>query len=386
VIKQTNPPLITHVIYRLGVGGLENGLINLINQMPPEKYRHSIICLTESTQFSEGLKDKNVQIIELHKKEGQDWRSFITFYQQLKQLKPDIIHTRNLAALEYQLPAFLAGIKHRIHSEHGWDVFDPDGNNKKYQWLRRLLQPLIKVFIPLSWHLQDYLIKKIKISENKIRRICNGVDTQKFYPAKKNQRFLIDCPLSFDEKKVFIGTVGRMHGVKDQMTLVKAFITLMQKHTELSDQINLILIGDGPLKQEATELLEKHQLLQNVWLPGARRDIAEIMRSFDIFVLPSQAEGISNTILEAMATGLPVIATEVGGNTELIKAGETGLLVPPSNPELLAKAILALVINKQKRLELGKNAHQSILDNFTIQVMVNNYTAVYDSVLVKGKL
>lgn len=349
--------------------------------MPPEKYRHSIICLTESTQFSEGLKDKNVQIIELHKKEGQDWRSFITFYQQLKELKPDIIHTRNLAALEYQIPAFLAGIKHRIHSEHGWDVFDPDGKNKKYQCLRRLLQPLIKVFIPLSLHLQDYLINKVKIPENKIRRICNGVDTQKFYPAKTNQRFLIDCPLSFDEKKVFIGTVGRMHGVKDQMTLVKAFITLMQKHSELLDQINLILIGDGPLKQEAIELLEKHQLLQYVWLPGARQDIAKIMRSLDVFVLPSQAEGISNTILEAMATGLPVIATEVGGNPELVKADKTGLLVPPSDPELMANALLALVTNKGKRLELGKNAYQSVLEKFSIQVMVNKYTAVYDSVM-----
>ncbi len=383
--KQIKPPLIAHVIYRLGVGGLENGLINLINQMPNEKYRHAIICLTESTPFSERLKDRNVQIIELHKKGGQDWGSFVRFYRFLKQIKPDIIHTRNLNAIEYQIPALLAGVKHRVHSEHGWDVFDPDGNIKKYQWLRRILQPLISVFIPLSLHLQNYLVEKVKIPENKIRRICNGVDTKKFYPGKNNQQTQIDYLPGFDEKNIFIGTVGRMHGVKDQITLVKAFMILMQTHSELLGQVNLILIGDGPLRQKSIELLEKNQLLQYVWLPGARQDIAEIMRLLDIFVLPSQAEGISNTILEAMATAVPVIATKVGGNPELVKEGETGLLVPSSNPELMAKAILELVLDKDKRLELGENAYQRVLENFSIQVMVNKYTAVYDSVLAKRK-
>jgi len=117
-----------------------------------------------------------------------------------------------------------------------------------------------------------------------------------------------------------------MHGVKDQVTLVTAFIRLMQSHQELNGHVYLILIGDGPLRQEAIDLLEKHQLLQYACLPGERQDIADIMRSLDIFVLPSQAEGISNTILEAMATGLPAIATAVGGRPELVKQGETGLL------------------------------------------------------------
>lgn len=180
----------------------------------------------------------------------------------------------------------------------------------------------------MSLHLQDYLIEKVKIPKYKIQRICNGVDIKKFYPEKVKQ-LVSDCPLPFDKKNVYIGTVGRMHGVKDQITLVTAFITLMQAHQEFIGQVYLILVGDGPLRQEAIDLLEKHQLLQYAWLPGEREDIADIMQSLDIFVLPSQAEGISNTILEAMATGLPVIATAVGGSPELVKQGETGLLVPP---------------------------------------------------------
>jgi sugar transferase (PEP-CTERM/EpsH1 system associated) len=377
-------PLIAHVIYRLGIGGLENGLINLINNMPVDKYRHIIICLKGSTQFRERLKRKDVQIIDLQKKDGQDWRSFIRFYRILKQYKIDIIHTRNLAAIEYQVPAFLAGVKYRVHSEHGWDTFDPEGNNKKYQYLRRLLSPLIKVFIPLSLHLQDYLVEKVKIPKYKIQRICNGVDITKFYPEKVKQ-LASDCPLPFDKKGIYIGTVGRMHGVKDQITLVTAFIMLMQAHQEFIGQVYLILVGDGPLRQEAIDLLEKHQLLQYAWLPGEREDIADIMRALDIFVLPSQAEGISNTILEAMATGLPVIATAVGGNPELVKQETTGLLVPPSEPEAMAQAILSLLIDKEKRQQLSENSHQRVIDNFSIQAMVTKYTRVYDSLGFKRK-
>ncbi len=381
-IKQA--PLIAHIIYRLDVGGLENGLINLINQMPVDKYRHIIICLKGSTRFRERLQRDDVQIIDLQKRDGQDWASFIALYRILKQQQVDIIHTRNLATIEYQIPAFLAGVKNTVHSEHGWDTFDPDGNNKKYQILRRLISPLIKVFIPLSLHLQSYLVNKVGIAEQKIVRICNGVDIDKFYPAITKE-LVADCPLAQGDDIINIGTVGRMQGVKDQLTLVRAYILLLTKNPDLHGKVNLLLIGDGPLREQALVLLENNQLLEHVWLPGARADIAAIMRSLDIFVLPSQAEGISNTILEAMATGLPVVATAVGGNSELVQSGETGLLVPHSEPETLAEALLTLLENKSARLQLGEKGYQRVLANFSIQAMVKKYTDVYDSLRLKRK-
>ncbi len=377
-------PLIAHVIYKLDVGGLENGLINLINQMPVHKYRHIIICLKGSTQFRERLQRDDVQIIDLQKKDGQDWASFVTLYRILRQQQVDIVHTRNLATIEYQVPAFLAGVHDRVHSEHGWDTFDPEGNKKKYQILRRLISPLVKVFIPLSLHLQSYLVNKVGIPEQKIVRICNGVDINKFYPVQEKE-LIVDCPLVQGKDVINIGTVGRMHGVKDQLTLVRAYIQLLTKHPNLIGTVNLLLIGDGPLREEAIVLLENNNLLAHVWLPGARADIAAIMRSLDIFVLPSQAEGISNTILEAMATGLPVVATAVGGNTELVLEGETGLLVPHSESEAMATALLTLLENKPLRLQFGKSAHQRILEKFSIQAMVNKYTDVYDSLRLKRK-
>jgi len=378
--KTKQRPVIAHVIYKLGVGGLENGLINLINHMPVDKYSHIIICLKGSTEFRQRLRRKEVAIIDLEKKDGQDWRSFIRFYHILKQYKVDIVHTRNLGTIEYQVPALLAGVKYRVQGEHGWDTFDPEGNNKKYQTLRRLLGYLIKVFIPLSLHLQSYLVEKVKIPAHKIHRICNGVDTNKFYPEKIKQ-LVKDCPLPFDKESVYLGTVGRMHGVKDQITLVTAFISLIESNNLLRGKVYLLLIGDGPLRQEAIELLEKHHLQQYVWLPGERTDIAEILRSLDIFVLPSQAEGISNTILEAMATSLPVIATKVGGTPELVSDDKTGFLVPHSNAEAMKKAIAQLISDKEKRLKFAENGYKRVQDNFSIEAMVNKYTRVYDCLI-----
>ena len=107
-MSEAKSQLIVHIIYRLGVGGLENGLVNIVNKLPATNYRHAIICLTESTDFSQRICRPDVEIFELHKRPGQDWRSFISVYRLLKQLRPAIVHTRNLAAIEYQVCALLA--------------------------------------------------------------------------------------------------------------------------------------------------------------------------------------------------------------------------------------------------------------------------------------
>ncbi|MGY6277109.1 TIGR03088 family PEP-CTERM/XrtA system glycosyltransferase [Methylomonas sp. MgM2] len=376
-MSSQRPPLIVHIIYRLGIGGLENGLVNIINRLPEDRYRHAIVCLTDSTDFGQRLRRSDVAIYRIHKRSGQDWASFFTVYRLLKQLKPAIVHTRNLAAIEYQLCAFFAGVPYRIHGEHGWDVFDPEGNNVKYQWLRRLLGLFIHRFIPLSKHLQAYLQNTVRIPERKITRICNGVDTKIFYPHAGNRIVPADCPLISDGK-VVIGTVGRMHGVKDQLTLVNAYIHACMQSVQFSRESCLVLVGDGPLRELAVDLLKDRHLMNQAWLPGERNDIADILRSFDIFVLPSKAEGISNTILEAMATGLPVIATRVGGNSELVVDGKTGYLVEKENVPAMTEAMSMLTTDADKRRQFSKAAYQRVQNEFSIDGMVARYQQLYD--------
>ncbi len=384
-IYETKSPLIAHVIYQLGVGGLENGVVNLINNMPSDKYRHAIICLTTSTDFQSRLNRDNVDIYQLHKQPGQDWMSFVRLYRLLKEIQPSIFHTRNLGAIEYQIPAFLAHIKFRVHGEHGWDVFDPRGENKKYQWIRRVLNLFIHRFVPLSKELEEYLLHKVGISPKKISRICNGVDTNIFYPSNGKKQPLVDCPFAFNKQEIYIGCVGRMHGVKDQLTLVRAFIKVLKDFPELKKKARLILIGEGPLRLKAEQLLADENLQEIVWLPGKRDDIADIMRCLDIFVLPSAAEGISNTILEAMATGLPVIATNVGGNPELVIEGETGSLVEKQNPIMMAQCLANYLENNMMREQQGHNARQRVMEQFSLNKMVTSYLEVYDSAATKNK-
>src|SRR5688572_2770854 len=143
-------PLVVHLIYRLDVGGLENGLVNLINRIPAERYRHAIVCLTDYSDFRRRIKRDDVPVFSLHKPPGNNPVTHFKLWRLLRQLAPDIIHTRNLAALEGTLPAALAGVPIRIHGEHGRDMGDLDGSNTGRQFVRRLFKPFVHQYIAVS--------------------------------------------------------------------------------------------------------------------------------------------------------------------------------------------------------------------------------------------
>ena len=113
------PPLIAHVIYRFGIGGLENGLVNLINNMPAGRYRHAIICLTDYTDFRNRLKSQDIPVIAVHKRDGKDFSAYVRLWKIFRKLRPDFVHTRNLGTVDVAIPAALAGVRYRIHGEHG---------------------------------------------------------------------------------------------------------------------------------------------------------------------------------------------------------------------------------------------------------------------------
>ena len=379
-----DPPLVAHVIHRLGVGGLENGLVNLINRTPRGRYRHAVVCLKDATGFQRRLAAE-VPVYQLYRREGQDFGLYPRLYRLLRRLRPAIVHTRNLAALECQWPAWLAGVPARVHGEHGWDVFDPDGSLRKYQWLRRFFRIFVHHYIPLSRHLEWYLRERIKVPDEKITRICNGVDTAVFHPGPNGRTAIAGCPFGRAEGLVLVGTVGRMHGVKDQLNLARGFLKLLERRPSLRERVRLVLVGEGPLRAEAEDLLRSAGAAALAWLPGERGDIADILRGLDVFILPSRAEGISNTILEAMATGLPVIATEVGGNPELVVEDITGRLVPKENPEALAAALLDYLDRPQRIEAHGRAGLVRARDCFSLDAMVDRYVAVYDRVLSVSK-
>lgn len=376
-----SPPLIAHVIHHLWIGGLENGLINLINRIPPERYRHAIICMDDFSDFRDRLQRDDVQVLAIHKKAGRDPTAKWRLYKLFRELRPDILHSRNLSGLDALFPAFLAGIRHRIHGEHGRDIDDLDGTNKKLQLLRRLHRPLVNRYIPLSQDLERYLRDKIGVNRSHITQIYNGVDTDRFKPdAVARTRLPADSGLA-NADYVIIGTVGRFQAVKDQMTLADAFIRLLDHYPDMQQTARLAMIGDGPLRESVMARLSTAGYAELAWLPGARNDVDALLPAFDLFVLPSLAEGISNTLLEAMSCGLPVVATAVGGNPELVVDGATGSLVPAADSHGLSKLLERYVREPALRQEQGLAGRKRVEDQFSINAMVERYLAVYDALL-----
>lgn len=375
-------PLVLHVFYRFDVGGLENGIVNLINHMPADAYRHAILALTEVTDYRQRIRRDDVQFISLRKPPGHLFKLFPRLVLIFRELKPAIIHSRNLAALEVTVPAWLARVPVRIHGEHGRDVGDLDGSNKAYQWVRRAYNPFVSRWIALSRDLESYLTGRVGIPARKVTQIYNGVDAERFKPAVTPEPTFADCPFRRPEHWL-IGTVGRMQTVKDQTLLARAFIRALEIVPELRPRLRLAMVGDGPLRVEAQALLDAAGVAELAWLPGERHDIPAVLRGLDCFVLPSLAEGISNTILEAMASGLPVIATRVGGNPELVSAGRTGALVPASDPEAMAQAIIAYALNPERARAVGRQGRAEVERRFSLDAMVGAYQGLYDRLLFR---
>ncbi|HAT32732.1 MAG TPA: sugar transferase [Janthinobacterium sp.] len=370
-------PLIVHLIHRLDVGGLENGLVNLINHMPPERYRHVIVCLKDYTHFHQRIKTPGVEIISLHKREGKDWGHYLRLYRTLRRLRPALIHTRNLGSMEGQLLAAAAGIKLRVHGEHGRDMADLHGKNRKYNLLRQLLRPLIGHFIAVSGDLERWLIERIGAQPGRVTHIDNGVDSLQFHP-RLGPAAAIGPPGFLCDQAFVVGAVGRMVEVKDFQSLVQAFL-LLQADEGPHPRLRLLIVGDGPCRAECQAMLEQAGLAHLAWLPGARDDVAQLMRAMDLFVLPSLAEGSSNTILEAMASGLPVVATAVGGNVDLVQAGWTGTLVAPRAPRQLADAIAGYYRNAELGPRHGMRGRRQVLTEHSLLAMADAYLAVYDA-------
>ena len=370
-------PLIVHLIHRLDVGGLENGLVNLINNLPADRYRHAIVCLKDYSDFHLRIQRPGVEIISLNKREGKDWAHYFRLFQTLKRLRPSLIHTRNLSSIEGQLLAAAAGVRLRVHGEHGRDIDDLHGDKRRYRLMRKLLRPLIGHFIAVSKDLEAWLVSAIGAQPQHVSHICNGVDSSQFHPRLGPPAAV--GPAGFmSENAYVIGSVGRMAEVKDHASLVRAFLILCSQDELAQERLRLMIIGDGPCRQACLKMLRDAGMADRAWLPGTRDDIPQLMRAMNVFVLPSLAEGASNTVLEAMASGLPVVATAVGGNPDLVQCGWTGTLVPASSPHLLADAIGTYYRMPDLAGDHGLRARRRVLSEFSLIAMADAYLAVYD--------
>jgi len=379
-------PLIVHVVFRFAVGGLENGIVNLINHLPSKRWRHAVVSLTDvSQEFAERITRPDVRFVALGKRPGHLTREYPRLAREFRELRPAIVHTRNLAALEAVVPAWAAGVPLRIHGEHGWDVQDPEGRRRRYRLVRRFYRPFVSHYVALSRHLADYLRDQVGVPDASITQIYNGVDTGRFHPGEEIRASIPGCPFR-DRDHWLIGSVGRLEEIKDPLNLARAFVHALRMDRAAIRHLRLVFVGDGALRQQVEAVLAEGGASELAWFAGERADVPQLMRGLDCFVLPSAAEGVSNTILEAMATRLPVVATRVGGNAELIESGMSGMLVPPGQPNALAQAVLGYFKDRVAARRHAKAAYNVVQTRFSLATMVAAYAKVYERMLVAAGL
>jgi sugar transferase (PEP-CTERM/EpsH1 system associated) len=378
IVASDRRPLVLHVVHSFDTGGLENGVVNLINNMPGDAYRHAVLALTAVTDFRQRVRRNDVEFISLHKPPGHTLWQYPRLYELFCRLRPQIVHSRNLAALEVQPVAWACGVPVRIHGEHGLDLSDTDGISKvRYQRIRRLYKPAVHHYTALSPDLRGYLIDKVHVPRERITQICNGVDGYRFRPASNGPEHIAGCP--FDPAQHWIvGYVGRMQAIKNPMLLAQAFVRAIALVPGLRSRLRLVMVGEGPLRARVRGELQAHGVDHLAWLPGDRVDVPDVMRGLHAFALPSLSEGISNAILESMASGLPVLATDVGGNADLVLAGQTGHLVPSGDVHGMALRLVQLAGDTQRAMEMGRAGRARMEARFSLGAMVAAYQAVYD--------
>jgi sugar transferase (PEP-CTERM/EpsH1 system associated) len=374
-------PLVVHLIHALDVGGLETLLVDCINSMPAERYRHAVVCLTGYTAFADKITRPGVELHALGKPPGLGLSTHLKFFALMRRLRPAIVHTYNLSALEYAFTAALAGVPVRVHAEHGRDASDPEGTNPKHNFLRRRVAPFVDRFVPVSEDLNRWLGQVVGIPAAKTLFIKNGVDTDKFaLPADG-----APAASPWAAGDFVIGTVARVQDIKNHRALVEAFARLREMMPAQRDRLKLSIVGDGPLLPALRAQVAAAGLEDAVWLPGARTDIPAVLHSFSLFALPSLAEGTPVSLLEAMASGLPVVASRVGGIPEVVTQGEHGALVPADDVEALAAALARYCADPVLAHSHGAAGRARIEQRFSMRAMLTAYTGLYDA-LCRRKL
>ena len=354
---------VMHVVYTLRTGGMEMGVVKLVNGLDRSRVRSSI-CSTKPAGEIKALVDPSVPVFELARRSGNDVHVVADLYRLFRRERPHVVHTHGWGTLlEGLVAARLARVPIVVHGEHGTLQL------RAYQRpLQRWGWSAADRVLSVSSVLAARMAATTGFPTARITTIHNGVHLERFHVSGRDRA---RASLGLPQGAQIVGTVGRLVPVKDQATLVDAVAELGKSGVAAT----LVIAGDGPERAR----LEARAVARGVDLRllGYRPDVEQVLAALDVFVLSSTSEGLSTTILEAMAAGRPVVATRVGGAEEMIADGVTGVLVPPSDPSALAGALRRGLGAADGGAAMGAAARQRVETEFTLAGMMQRYERMY---------
>jgi len=371
-----NKTNILQIIATLDIGGAERQLIELVKRLDKNKYNVTVCCITRGGPLEEDLKKLGIEYHILYKRFKFDFTVIFKLTRLIRQKKIDLVHTWNFTANAWgRVSAWIAGVPIIIASEHG--TFSPV---LKHQILvDKLLLKCTDKIITVSDNLKESVERMEEIPHEKIIAIHNGIDINEFSTSINNTN--LKNELKIDSECTVVGIVARLDPLKDHESFLRAAGHIVK---ELSE-VRFLIVGDGELRGKLESLAGEIGLGEKVIFTGFRRDINNILPFIDVFVLCSGSEALGVAILEAMACSKPVVATNVGGIPEVVKDEETGILVPPGNPQVLAKVIVNLLKDREKARRMGLAGRRRVEQYFDIKLNVKKAEEIYDK-LIEEKL
>jgi sugar transferase (PEP-CTERM/EpsH1 system associated) len=360
-MTRTHEPLrIAHVTRALDVGGQEKLLIEFARRADRTRHALTFIALAGRGTLADTLESLGARVLALDEPPGLRPRLMARLWRLFRRERFDVVHTHDDRPLIYAGPAaWLARVPRRIHTHHHGALVSVTRRQRLLvRWAARCVNP----FVCVSHDAARYAAAE-GIAAHRLRVLWNGIDLE---------RFPCQGPRPGGPALV----VARLSPEKDIQTLLHA----MRQVVDVLPWLRLVIAGDGPCREDLVRLTAELRLAAQVRFLGEVRDVPALLGRASLFVLPSQTEGISLTILEAMASGLPVVATKVGGNPEVVDDGRTGVLVPPCDSVALARGILRVAGNPDEAQLLGRSGRRRVETHFDIRAMVARYEAIYEGV------
>lgn len=362
-----------HVVHTMEVGGMERLVVDLIEGFSSDRYDRYVCCLAQRGALADQLERIGVPVYCLDKGAGVRWGLPWRVRALIHRLGISIVHTHNLAGLLYGgVGAALGRAKVLVHTEHGRDLdFYRSPTLQRLEWA---LTSLPNCVVAVSQPLFDELRYAQRIPLSRLLMIGNGVRVERCRVTPPRD---LGARLGIGERDRLVGIIARLVPVKDHVTMLRAMRTVIRTMPEA----RLLVVGGGPLRPELESEAARLDIAPRVTFLGVRHDIPELLNLLDVFALSSLSEGMSMTILEAMAAKRPVAATDVGGNSWLVHHEKTGLLVPSRDPDRLAQAILRLLSDRALAAHFGEAGHRLVRERFQLSDVVRQYDTLYQHLL-----